>query len=1152
MPSFFSKVFGRKKQDERDDRDSPLGGPYENISPSVSPSAANFPELVTNGGLKEKDFGFNLFKSKSRTVAAESHQKPDVAPHLALNLPSSLSQPEDSPTRALDVVFEADFDARVLLTDAAIGERRLSPTETLVLLRICARSIASRGKFLTLLPRLFDRRFLGLETLGIMHPHWYSASPKVQRKLISLYLHSLAAKSPSNTLSPSSSAILSTFESEIEYVRSPHDVAAVIRWALRHLKLDSNCFGREHDWYKAFFDEERAADYTPKAFSDYLSPRVPNTHLDLLCATFEIFSSLAAHAEANGISGSKLAKYFGLWLLTSHRAEESDNWSTFYARWERTGRMLEHLFLARLRWVYLFIYFLATVLTSIYRDEAVNHRMPVRLMELVNKYPYGSPASDDDLLPRPRFSTRQYDAVLVRVETQLTTQRKPKHSANKLISDAFEAEIVAQEQECKELWDQIKNKRDNYVGESPTSDGPDFSRVFADETIRFLSLLPDEEPGSPTCSLFKQSNRKRSLSLNDQDLSTPPSPTSNNGTAWHAKVSTDPAKVTTITPINRSGTRDWTQFSTSGFAESGTIGTRLAATLMEKDLEISIPPVSAPGKYSRFATNPNTNRRSMENPGGLKAMAAKEEQSLTSSIKVAQFSSVQIDEAFIDFWGDALTDPISRNWPPFVLCKLKSDVGLKTKSGKAVDWLVIERSYLKAAIPEPQSPDGISEYGSRRATSPRPSIASQGTFSSAKKRFSIFNTSGSRTSLDKRFAVPGRKKANSLSNAQQKALRTTPSSVRVGEMGEVLREEDEKETPKARPPSLRPKKSLDPTKTSVSGETGPVPPLPCAPASGKEDVQSSTQGGVTKPELVTTTTAAVVAAIGATVVTASDPSSTTEGAPEPVSAPVDQQTPSSAVISAEVSVPQEAPAAVPAIESLETVAEVAEEPAVPQTSSTQPQEVVQEEVTEAEAVVEPTPPLTVEEETSPAIQPISTTAVEDETSSIVEPTSSSAVEEGTSPAVEPTPSTAVEEKVPVTVEPTSFLTEEAALADDEPAAPVATEEETETTAVETADDTTPTVDKSTPDSETAPIAEDASVDSEPTQPAIESEVAVEAEQVNIDKAFAEPAAEVAPTVEEPKAEEGPKDPPSEDLTRQETKVTVEENGHAGAAVPRED
>lgn len=753
-------------------------------------------------------------------------------------------------------------------------------------------------------------------------------------------------------------------------------------------------------------------------------------------------------------------------------------------------------------------------------------------MELVNKYPYGSPASDDDLLPRPRFSTRQYDAIVIRVETQLTTQRKPKHSPSKLISDAFEAEIVAEEQEYRELWDHIKSKRGVCGGETPPSD--DLGRVFADETIRFLSLLPDEEPGSPTYSLFKKSNRKRSLSLNDQDLSAPPSPTSNNGTPWHAKVSTDPAKVTTITPINRPGTRDWTQFSTSGFAESGTIGTRLAATLMEKDMEISIPAVSAPGKHSRFATT-NTNRRSMENPGGLKLTTTKEEQPLTSSIKVAQFSSVQIDEAFIDFWGDALTDPISSNWPPFVLCKLKSDVGLKTKSGKTVDWLVIERSYVEPAIPEPQSPDGMSESGGRRATSPRPSIASQGTFSSAKKRFSIFNTSGSRTSLDKRFAVPGRKKANSLTSAQQKALRKTPSSVRVGEMGEVLREEDEKETPKARPPSPKPRKSLDPTKTSVSGETGPVPPLPSAPT-----VQSPTQEGVTKLDLATVGTAAVVTAVAA----ASDLSSTTEGTLEPVSKTVDQHS-SSAVTSSQASVPQAPPTAVPEIESLETVVEVAE-PAVPQTSSTRSHEVVQE-VTETEAVVEPMSPPTVEEETS---QPISLTA---EVEGVAfEPTSSTAVEEVVPITVEPTSST-VEEAVPITVEPTSFppVTYETAPVDDQPAPLVAMEEETETTVVETTalltEDVTLTVDESTPVPE-APVVEDALVESDPTQPAVEPEVVVEAEQVNVDVAFEEPAGEVASAVEEPEAEEGPREPPSE----QETTFAVEGNGHADDAAPRED
>ena len=796
-------------------------------------------------------------------------------------------------------------------------------------------------------------------------------------------------------------------------------------------------------------------------------------------------------------------------------------------------------------------------MTCIYRDEAVSHRMPVRLMELVNKYPYGSPSSNDDLLPRPRFSTRQYDALLVRVETQLTTQRKPKHSPNKLISDAFEAEIMAEDQEYKELWEQIKDKRDNSGSDSPRSDGPDFARVFADDTIRFLSLLPDEstEPGSPTYSLFKKT-RKRSLSLNDQDLPVPSSPPNNNGTAWHANVSTDPAKVTTITPTNRPGTRDWMQFSTSGFAESGTLGTRLAATLMDKDLEISAPPVS-PSKQSRFATSPTASRRSMESHSGPKNTTTKEEQ-LTSSIKVAQFSSVQIDEAFIDFWGDALTDPISCNWPPFVLCKLKSDLGIKTKSGKTVDWLVIARSYIKPAIPEPQSPDGMAEYGGRRTTSPRPSVASQGTFSSAKKRFSIFNT-GSRTSLDKRFPVPIRKKANSLNNAT-KNLGKSPSSVRVGEMGEVLREEDERESPKARPPSPQPRKPLESAKRSV-GESAPAPPMPPLPVSVKEGataVRSSTQERVTGAELATTS--AVIAAVGATAaIASSDLPKSTERAPEPASESVDRESiPSSSTVSApEVSVSQAAtrvPAAEPEAEPLETVIEAVEEPpAVP----TQPQEeVVQEEtvVVQEETVVAQEEAVAVQEETVAAQE--EAVAVQEEAvvvqeeavkaEAVVEPTSSPIAEE-TSLVIEPVSSTA--ETASATVEPTSFpVVEEEAPADDDEPAPVApTEDETATTTVETTavEEVTLVADESTPVPE-APVVEDVPVESEP---AAEPEVVVEPEQ---DAVIEEPQAEVLAAAEEPKAEEGPTEPPSEDLTQPESKVVIEENGHADDAVPREE
>jgi len=184
-----------------------------------------------------------------------------------------------------------------------------------------------------------------------MHPHWYSASPDIQRRLISLFIQSLAPKSPISTLSPTNSTFVSAFESEIASARSPHDVAAVLRWGLRHLRLEGNSFGKDDAWYKIFFDAERSSGYPSTAFSTQLAPQLPGPHLELLVATLEILSSLAAHAEANGISGSKLSKFFGLWLLTVHRAEDKDDWPTFYTRWERMGCILEHLFLSRIRFV---------------------------------------------------------------------------------------------------------------------------------------------------------------------------------------------------------------------------------------------------------------------------------------------------------------------------------------------------------------------------------------------------------------------------------------------------------------------------------------------------------------------------------------------------------------------------------------------------------------------------------------------------------------------------------------------------------------------------------------------------------------------------------------------------------------------------------
>jgi hypothetical protein len=195
-----------------------------------------------------------------------------------------------------------------------------------------------------------------------MHPHWHSASPEVQHRLITLYLTSLASTGRKDPTSPSSPTAPATFEYELQYTRSPHDVAAVLRWGLRHLKLDGDSFGKESGdwtWYSTFAKAECTSSYPPDAFSKFLIPQLPTAHTELLLATLDIISSLSALCEANGSSGSKLSKLFGLWLLTCDDSTEGDDWSAFYDRWDRAGRILEHLFLARIRFASVIFGFVA-------------------------------------------------------------------------------------------------------------------------------------------------------------------------------------------------------------------------------------------------------------------------------------------------------------------------------------------------------------------------------------------------------------------------------------------------------------------------------------------------------------------------------------------------------------------------------------------------------------------------------------------------------------------------------------------------------------------------------------------------------------------------------------------------------------------------
>ena len=159
MATFFSKVFPRKKDKEtsnkRNSASSLLEGKFEAVSPTVSPSAANFVDSAQKPKdqgrekekEKEKESAFSLFRPRSRPVSpppSDTRKTASDVPHLTLNLPV----PKEQRSRALGVVFEADPND--------------TTTKLLTLLNVSATKSVKRKRFYDALvasePKKINRR----------------------------------------------------------------------------------------------------------------------------------------------------------------------------------------------------------------------------------------------------------------------------------------------------------------------------------------------------------------------------------------------------------------------------------------------------------------------------------------------------------------------------------------------------------------------------------------------------------------------------------------------------------------------------------------------------------------------------------------------------------------------------------------------------------------------------------------------------------------------------------------------------------------------------------------------------------------------------------------------------------------------------------
>ena len=429
------------------------------------------------------------------------------------------------------------------------------------------------------------------------------------------------------------------------------------------------------------------------------------------------------------------------------------------------------------------------------RDEDTKRPLPRRLQELVAQYPYTTSPdpTQDGLLTRPRFSTRRHDALFVRVEAVYAdnVQIQSSRSPVRILTDALKSEPKPNSGEYVYLWNQVK------AAASSDSDDKPLPTLLSDDTINLFSLVSTDPKEQDLLGISGPTSALASPLSPIMETFLSPTPNGNGVPA--------PLRKPTLPSTTPQIPKDWAEFSSAGFGDT-TLSQNFASTLLDKDIEVTEPPVQ------RRPSKPKQNRNTMSSvefaPPSADPKPAPEEPEGPKLILVTT-EIVQLDEAFIDFWRDAVADPVSSDWPKFVVGELKhplnprsptasSGYGEKVSPGSPISWIVIEEKFRRTTPPptpvvshEPLPTSSGSKtvpVPLKRTSSPRPSFGEKksSSLSATFKRFTLFSSSKDDLA-EVNSVASGSGKKDTLSGRKKKSGK----SPRIGEMGEVFSEEPE-------------------------------------------------------------------------------------------------------------------------------------------------------------------------------------------------------------------------------------------------------------------------------------------------------------------------------------------------------------------------
>ncbi|KAK4686099.1 hypothetical protein P7C73_g4040, partial [Tremellales sp. Uapishka_1] len=631
----------------------------------------------------------------------------------------------------------------------------------------------------------------GCQNVGIMLPRRLQTDVVQQQYLLVLYILSIRP-----VLSSSFPTVLA-YASEksrswrdkliaaVKETKNPSDLAEVLKWTIRRLVIRPTTtttksqisffhvvagISPESSWYTSFVQAEHASSYPLDTYGKLLVPTLSKEVANYLDQVFEVWAGIATYSDTNTMSGGRLSYLLGWWLLgmgTREKKNENSQWKALYEEWKVAGQRVEHMFYAWIRW------------------QSTKQTMPIRLMELVEDYPFGESSASATHLPLPPPSSFPRKTLCLILETAVIP-------AGITPRDILAAALGAISS-TRPLWDQI---RQSVAAPDQTLNSISIEKLLSEETLSFLQetsplpetnrINPEDVPltstvDGPLYRPFHMTTPPLSLQRRGTLASTH-SQSRRHSLSYGAPEGQPANEGTLSSPAGGSAddSADWLDFQKSGFGDAPSALKSLQLALNDDiRLPITPPPHSKRPSVSRQSTKFTA---PVTPPQAVYTISSEE--------------IIDVEDLFLSFVEDGQLDPPSSSkWPPFALLRLLHPV---TLGEDTVEWLLIT---MEKQRPKPirhvseQSPDRSFLFGPTRAASPKlvesksgPSLRDlAGNFS---KRTSSYGTGvrklfGSNRGVSRQNSE-GPNTLDALSEGNADINSPVPTEYTVGEMGQMV------------------------------------------------------------------------------------------------------------------------------------------------------------------------------------------------------------------------------------------------------------------------------------------------------------------------------------------------------------------------------